>query len=173
MRKGFLNGTPAKKKEPAAERKFTEPNKEEAEEKQDPKVVADRGTGAVPKQTPKAQSRAEGGAKSDEVAEAGGAETKEAGSGQEGKQRQDVGGAAVRTVVKKRRRTRSHNSSPSPGRGFFVPGYNGDKSMSVQVVLWLLIEIGIYRLRRLCNYTFIIFAPLLIPQVVISSSHFS
>ena len=41
------------------------------------------------------------------------------------------GGAAAGGVVKKkpekrgkRRRTRSHHSSPSPGRGFFVPGYN-------------------------------------------------
>lgn len=40
------------------------------------------------------------------------------------------GAAAVGVVKKKpekrgkRRRTRSHHSSPSPGRGFFVPGYN-------------------------------------------------
>ncbi len=33
----------------------------------------------------------------------------------------------------KRRRTRSHNSSPSPGRGFFVPGFGIDNQVSAQL----------------------------------------
>merc|ERR1712061_669797 len=41
----------------------------------------------------------------------------------------------------KRRRTRSHNSSPSPGRGFFVPGFEspqqgaGHKMMSLNELM--------------------------------------
>ena len=48
--------------------------------------------------------------------------------------------APVAAVKKgqKRRRTRSHNSSPSPGRGFFVPGFengSGFKMMSLNEIM--------------------------------------
>jgi len=46
--------------------------------------------------------------------------------------------AKVNKTGVKRRRTRSHNSSPSPGRGFFVPGFqegSGHKMMSTSELM--------------------------------------
>ena len=48
---------------------------------------------------------------------------------------------ATKKKAPKRRRTRSHNSSPSPGRGFFVPGFEspqngaGHKMMSLNELM--------------------------------------
>jgi len=40
----------------------------------------------------------------------------------------------TKVIQRKRRRTRSHNSSPSPGRGFFVPGFETPGSNSHKVM---------------------------------------